>query len=203
MNETSPAPAPDTQLSDAAPDTDTDDSLTGQLKPIRRAVLSLGSNVGDRLGNLQNAVDSLLDAPGIWGVAVSPVYETEPVGDSGGADLFLNAVLVVDTEMSGKTLLERCHAVEEAYGRGRSFEERRGPRRMDIDVITLADRVLEDPEITLPHPRAHERAFVLRPWLDVDPEGSLPGRGKVADLLGSLDSSGVRRRDDLELELPA
>jgi 2-amino-4-hydroxy-6-hydroxymethyldihydropteridine diphosphokinase len=180
---------------------DTDDAQTGQLKPIRRALLSLGSNQGDRLANLQNAIDSLLDAPGIWGVAVSPVYETKPVSDIEQDD-FLNAVLLVETEMSGKTLLERCHAVEEAFGRGRVPEQRRGPRRLDIDLIILADRVLDDPAITIPHPRAHERAFVLQPWLDVDPDAELPGRGRVADLLAAVDRSGVRRRDDLELELP-
>ncbi len=189
-------------MNDFSPAVETDDSLSGQLKPIRRAVLSLGSNQGDRLSNLQNAIDSMLDAPGIWGVAVSPVYETEPVSEIEQDD-FLNAVLIVDTEMSGKTLLERCHAVEEAYGRGRMYEERRGPRRLDIDLIRLADRVLDDPAITIPHPRAHERAFVLQPWYDVEPDAELPRRGRVADLLASVDTSGVRRRGDLELEIPA
>lgn len=179
---------------------DTDDTLTGQLRPIRRALLSLGSNQGERLANLQAAIDSLLDAPGIWGVAVSPVYETEPVGETDQPN-FLNAVLLVDTEMSGKTLLERCHAVEEAYGRGRLAAERRGPRRLDIDVIRLADRVLNDPAIVLPHPRAHERAFVLAPWHDIEPDAELPTKGRVADLLSSVGRSGVNRRDDLALEL--
>jgi 2-amino-4-hydroxy-6-hydroxymethyldihydropteridine diphosphokinase len=189
-------------VNDLTPSAETDDAQTGQLKPVRRALLSLGSNQGDRLTNLQNAIDSLLDAPGIWGVAVSPVYETRPVSEIEQDD-FLNAVLLVDTEMSGKTLLERCHAVEEAYGRGRVPEQRRGPRRLDIDLIALADRVLDDPAIKIPHPRAHERAFVLQPWHDIDPDAELPGRGKIADLLASIDASGVRRRDDLELELPA
>jgi 2-amino-4-hydroxy-6-hydroxymethyldihydropteridine diphosphokinase len=188
-------------VNDLSPAVETDDAQTGQLKPIRRALLSIGSNQGDRLSNLQNAIDSLLDAPGIWGVAVSPVYETRPVGEIEQDD-FLNAVLLVDTEMSGKTLLERCHAVEEAYGRGRVYEERRGPRRLDIDLIRLADRVLDDPAIKIPHPRAHERAFVLQPWHDIEPDAELPQRGRIADLLASVDVSGVRRRDDLELELP-
>jgi 2-amino-4-hydroxy-6-hydroxymethyldihydropteridine diphosphokinase len=182
--------------------TETDDTQTGQLKPIRRAVLSIGSNMGDRLANLQNAIEGVLDAPGIWGIAVSPVYESKAVGDVEQDD-FLNAVLIVETEMSGKTLLERGHAVEEAYGRSPIPEQRRGPRRIDVDLITLGDRVLEDPEITIPHPRAHERPFVLRPWLDVDPDAELPGHGRVADLLAAMDMSGIRRRDDLELEIPA
>ena len=87
-----------------------DDTLTGQLRPIRRAVLSLGSNSGDRASNLQNAIDAILDAPGIWGLTVSPVYETLPETEYDGPK-FLNAVLIVDTEMSGATLLERLPAI--------------------------------------------------------------------------------------------
>ncbi len=105
--------------------------------------------------------------------------------------------------MSGATLLERCHAVEEAFGRARVGEDRRGPRRLDIDVIALADRMLDDPKITLPHPRAHERAFVLQPWYDVEPNADLPGKGKVADLLMDVDLFTVRRQHQIVLELPA
>ncbi|MGQ0468139.1 MAG: 2-amino-4-hydroxy-6-hydroxymethyldihydropteridine diphosphokinase [Sporichthyaceae bacterium] len=179
-----------------------DDTLTGQLRPIRRAVLSLGTNSGDRASNLQNAVDAILDAPGIWGLSVSPVYESLPETEYDGPKFF-NAVLIVDTEMSGATLLERCHAVEEAFGRARLGEDRRGPRRLDIDVIALADRVLDDPAITLPHPRAHERAFVLVPWFDMDPEGVLVTKGKLVDLVQSVDTGTIRRLADVVLELPA
>lgn len=178
-----------------------DDTLTGQLRPIRRAILSLGSNAGDRETNLQNAIDAILDAPGIWGLSVSPVYETQPESPGDGPP-FLNAVLMVDTEMSGATLLERCHAVEEAFGRARVGENRRGPRRLDIDVIALADRVLDDPAITLPHPRAHLRAFVIQPWYDLEPDGELVTRGKIADLLLDVDLQSVRRLPDVMLELP-
>lgn len=198
---TDPTPGSRTQQF-AAQNFDVDDTLTGQLRPIRRAVLSLGSNTGDRASNLQNAIDAILDAPGIWGLSVSPVYETEPLRPEDGPR-FLNAVLVVDTEMSGATLLERCHAVEEAFGRARVGEDRRGPRRLDIDVIALADRVLNDPRITLPHPRAHERAFVLQPWYDVEPDATLPTKGKVADLLMDVDLLTVRRLPHIVLELPA
>jgi 2-amino-4-hydroxy-6-hydroxymethyldihydropteridine diphosphokinase len=178
-----------------------DDTLTGQLRPIRRAVLSLGSNSGDRATNLQNAIDAILDAPGIWGLSVSPVYETLPETEDDGPK-FLNAVLIVDTEMSGATLLERCHAVEEAFGRARVGEDRSGPRRLDMDVIALADRVLDDPAITLPHPRAHERAFVLAPWHDLEPDAVLPTRGKIADLLLDVDLGTIRKMPDIVLELP-
>ncbi|HVE23832.1 MAG TPA: 2-amino-4-hydroxy-6-hydroxymethyldihydropteridine diphosphokinase [Sporichthya sp.] len=178
-----------------------DDTLTGQLRPIRRAVLSLGSNLGDRETNLQNAIDAILDAPGIWGLSISPVYESEPEKPEDGGKFF-NAILLVDTEMSGATLLERCHAVEEAFGRPRVGEDRSGPRRLDVDVVALADRVLDDPAITLPHPRAHTRAFVLVPWRDVEPDAELATHGKVADLLTDLNTSTVRRTD-VVLELPA
>lgn len=188
-------------MNDFSPAAAIDDTLTGQLRPIRRAVLSLGSNVGDRATNLQNAIDAILDAPGIWGLSVSPVYETTPEKPEDGP-AFYNAVLVVDTEMSGATLLERCHAVEEAFGRARVGEDRSGPRRLDVDVIALADRVLVDPLITLPHPRAHERAFVLVPWHDVEPDATLVTRGKVADLLMDVDLATVRKLDEV-LELPA
>lgn len=176
------------------------DTLTGQMRPFRRAVLSLGSNVGDREGNLQGAVSSLADTPDVYVVDTSPVYETTPVGSPVAADDFLNAVLIIDTTLAANTLLERCLAVEDAYGRQRG--ERNAPRTLDIDLLVLGDKRLDDEELTLPHPRAHERAFVLQPWLDIDPEGEIPGRGRVSDLLGKLDVDGVRRRDDLELELP-
>lgn len=178
-----------------------DDTLTGQLRPIRRAVLSLGSNLGDRETNLQNAIDAILDAPGIWGLSVSPVYESDPEKPADGGK-FYNAVLLVDTEMSGATLLERCHAVEEAFGRPRVGEDRTGPRRLDVDVVALADRVLDDPAITLPHPRAHTRAFVLVPWRDVEPDAELVTRGKVADLITDLNTATLQRTD-VVLELPA
>ncbi|PDP85981.1 2-amino-4-hydroxy-6-hydroxymethyldihydropteridine pyrophosphokinase [Glycomyces fuscus] len=166
----------------------------------RRAVLSLGSNLGDRMATLQGAVDALLDgADAPVPVAVSPVYETAPVGGpEQGA--FLNAVLVVDADGPPRALLERAHAVERAFDRVR--EVRWGPRTLDVDVIVFGDVRDDDPELTLPHPRAHQRGFVLRPWLDADPGARLPGRGPVADLLDACGEQGLHRRDDLRLRLP-
>ncbi|WP_159944105.1 MULTISPECIES: 2-amino-4-hydroxy-6-hydroxymethyldihydropteridine diphosphokinase [unclassified Nocardiopsis] len=173
---------------------------------MTRAVLSLGSNLGDRMATLQGAVDALLagpDAP--RPVAVSPVYETAPVGGpEQGA--FLNAVLVVDTRDTPRALLERARAAERDFDRVR--EVRWGPRTLDVDVIAFGDVRDDDPELTLPHPRAHLRAFVLQPWLDTDPLAQLPGRGPVADLLAEVlasDSGGeqrLRQRTDLRLRLP-
>jgi 2-amino-4-hydroxy-6-hydroxymethyldihydropteridine diphosphokinase len=176
------------------------DTLTGQIRSLRRAVLSIGSNVGDRQANLQGALSSLADTPGVHVVGASPVYETAPVDSPPDSDDFYNAVLVVDTTLSAATLLERCHAVEEAFGRERSAPN--APRTLDVDLIVLGDKHLETEELVLPHPRAHERGFVLQPWYDVDPEGAVPGEGRVADLLGKIDLSGVRRLDDVQLEQP-
>ncbi len=175
------------------------DTMSGQIRPIRRVVFALGSNVGDRLSNLQDGIDSLLDAPGIHAVTVSPVYETEPVGGPEQDD-FYNAVLIVDTDLPSRSLLERSLAVETAYGRER--DELSGPRTLDIDIIVVGDRRMNDPDFTLPHPRAHERAFVLAPWLAVDPKAEIPGHGSVRSLLAAVGTRGVTALDGLELKLP-
>ena len=167
----------------------------------RRAVLALGSNQGDRLAMLQGAVDALADTPGLTVLAVSPVYETDPVGGPEQPD-YLNAVVLVEGALSPRALLERALAVEEAFARVRDV--RWGPRTLDVDLVAVGDLRVDEPDLVVPHPRAAERAFVLVPWLDVDPEAALPGAGRVADLLAGLDRSGVRpRRDDLVLEVPA
>lgn len=172
---------------------------------VARAVLSLGSNLGDRMAALQGAVDLLSAGEGVTPVTVSPVYETAPVGgpDQGA---FLNAVLVVDTVGAPKELLELARSAERAFERVR--EVRWGPRTLDVDVITFGDTTDDDPELTLPHPRAHLRAFVLRPWLDTDPGAVLPGRAPVAALLAGVeeaDTGGEQEltlREDLRLTLP-
>lgn len=167
---------------------------------VRRAVLSLGSNKGDRLAYLQGAVDSLANTPGLTVLAVSPVYETDPVGGPDQPD-YLNAVVLAESRLSPRVLLERAQAVETAFGRVRA--ERWGPRTLDVDVISVGDVIVAEPDLTVPHPRAAQRAFVLLPWGDVDPAAALPGMGKVADLLAGLDTSGVRARPDLTLGMPA
>jgi 2-amino-4-hydroxy-6-hydroxymethyldihydropteridine diphosphokinase len=176
------------------------DTLTGEMRPIRRAALALGSNLGDRLDYLQAAVDALTESPEIIAVAVSPVYETEPVGGPEEQPMFLNAVLVVDTTLSARSLLERAHAVEDAFGR--THEEQWGPRTLDVDVLAVGDRVVVEADLAVPHPRLADRAFVLTPWADVDPDFEVPGVGVVGELSESVGRAGVRRTDD-ELELPA
>ncbi|GAA1752326.1 2-amino-4-hydroxy-6-hydroxymethyldihydropteridine diphosphokinase [Streptomonospora arabica] len=168
------------------------------LAAQRRVVLSLGSNVGNRMTALQSAVDALFDAPGLEPVALSPVYETAPVGGP-EQEPFLNAVVTADTTMPADVLLERAQSVEEALGRVRDV--RWGPRTLDVDIIAVGGERSDDPRLTLPHPRAHERAFVLRPWADVDPGAEIAGRGAVLDLLAAVGGQELNRRDDLELRV--
>jgi 2-amino-4-hydroxy-6-hydroxymethyldihydropteridine diphosphokinase len=175
------------------------DSLTGEMHPIRRAVLSIGSNLGERRNNLQGAVNSLADTPEVWVTAVSPVYETEPVESPEGSKDFLNAIVLLDTTLSARTLLERALAVEAAYGRERGGE-RNAPRTLDVDLIVLGDRRADEEDLVIPHPRAAERAFVLVPWLDVEPDAEIPGIGPVAELVEKTGREGVKAREDIELE---
>jgi 2-amino-4-hydroxy-6-hydroxymethyldihydropteridine diphosphokinase len=147
---------------------------------MSRAVLSIGSNVGDRLANLQIAVD------GFRGhlIAVSPVVQTPPWGPV-EQEPYLNAILIVDDPAAAPAdWLARAQVCEQAAGRTR--ELRWGPRTLDVDVITVDDVISADPDLTLPHPRAAERAFVLVPWWAADPEAELPGRGSVLSLMQAL-----------------
>ncbi|MEJ7743897.1 MAG: 2-amino-4-hydroxy-6-hydroxymethyldihydropteridine diphosphokinase [Nocardioidaceae bacterium] len=114
-------------------------------------------------------------------MTVSSVYETTAVEDADGSPDFLNVVVLADTTLSVALLLDRAHAVEAAFGRQRG--DRHAPRTLDVDLIVVGDRLSDTAELTLPHPRAHERAFVLVPWNEVDPQAQIPGKGKVADLL--------------------
>ena len=176
------------------------DTLTGEMRPIRQCVFALGSNVGDRHTKLQGAVDALRDTPGVYLTAVSSIYETEPVDAPEGSEKFLNAVVLADSTLSAHLLLDRALAIETAYGRERTTE-RNAPRTLDVDIILIGDRRADDADLTLPHPRAHERAFVLVPWLEVDPDAEIPEQGSVADLLDKAGSAGVERRDDITLEI--
>ncbi|WP_369198844.1 2-amino-4-hydroxy-6-hydroxymethyldihydropteridine diphosphokinase [Streptomyces djakartensis] len=177
------------------------DAADTTLSNPKRAVVALGSNLGNRLETLQGAVDALEDTPGVRVKGVSPVYETEPWGvDPGSQPAYFNAVVVLKTTLPPSSLLERAQAVEEAFHRVR--DERWGPRTLDVDIVSYADVVSDDPQLTLPHPRAHERAFVLAPWHDLDPDAQLPGHGSVAGLLDAVTREGVTPREDLELRLP-
>jgi 2-amino-4-hydroxy-6-hydroxymethyldihydropteridine diphosphokinase len=194
-----------------------------------RAVLSVGSNLGDRLGTLQGCVHAIGRLPDTDVLARSPVYETAPVGGPVQPD-YLNAVLIIGTGLAPRALLTATQRIEAAFGRVRAplapslpggpippappqevttppFPpefQRYGPRTLDIDIISYDEEISDDPVLTLPHPRARERAFVLAPWHDIDPAAVLPGHGPVAALLARTGQVGVgvRRRPDLELDAP-
>jgi 2-amino-4-hydroxy-6-hydroxymethyldihydropteridine diphosphokinase len=135
----------------------------------RRAYLGLGSNVGDRAAHLQFGVDGLAARAGRI-TAISPVYETEPVGGPPQPD-YLNAVVAVETALSARDLLDVAKGLEAEAGREPPAPERRwGPRPLDIDVLMVGDERLDEPDLVVPHPRIHQRAFVLAPLADVAPE---------------------------------
>jgi 2-amino-4-hydroxy-6-hydroxymethyldihydropteridine diphosphokinase len=163
---------------------------TPGLLPERSAVIALGSNLGDSREILAGAARAVAGLPGVRLTALSPVYETAPVGGPAQPD-YLNAVLLAETRLPPRTLLDRLHEIEAEFDRVRLV--RWGPRTLDLDIITVAGERSDDPELTLPHPRAHERSFVLAPWHDADPGAVLPGYGPVAALLAGLDQSGIRR----------
>ena len=158
---------------------------------MSRAVLSLGANLGDRAGALRAALTALRD-DGVL-VARSTLYETPPWGPVEQPP-YLNAVAVVRGDRDARGWLDRARELEQAAGRTR--EVRWGARTLDVDVVTVLDDdgdpvVSDDPELTLPHPRAHERAFVLVPWAVLDPTAVLPGHGRITDLVAALDPADV------------
>ncbi len=168
-----------------------------------RAVLALGANLGDRSAALRAAILDLAGFEGLHVRAVSTPVETAPVGGPPQPD-YLNAVALVDTSLSPMALLAACQEVESTHGRTRTV--RWGPRTLDIDLISYDDLAAGTSQLELPHPRARIRAFVLAPWLDVDPDATLPGPGgpvSVAQLLAAApDRGGLRPRPDLRLEVP-
>jgi 2-amino-4-hydroxy-6-hydroxymethyldihydropteridine diphosphokinase len=152
---------------------------------MSRAVLSLGSNLGDRLAYLSNAVAALGDSVG----RVSAVYRTPPWGPVPQDDYYNIAVIAVAEGVDAYGWLDRCRTLEEAAGRVRDI--RWGPRTLDADVVTVDGVASSDPDLTLPHPRAHERAFVLLPWAEIEPAAVLPGWGPISGLLAGLDSTEI------------
>lgn len=188
----------------AAAESRMDDPITrAQLEDVgappdaQISVLALGANLGDRVTTLRAAVRELSAADGVWLVAVSPCVETEHVG---GPDQpqFLNAVAVVATTLAPHDLLALANRVEAGHGRVRL--EVNGPRTLDVDIITYGGLVYSDEVLTLPHPRAASRAFVLVPWSLVDPDAVLLGAGPVAELARrAADLPTTRTRDDIDL----
>lgn len=158
---------------------------------MSKAVIGLGTNLGERLDNLQFAVDALNLVPGVQVLKASSVYETAPVGFADQPD-FLNAVLLLETTLSPAAVLGTCLGIEGAAGRVRSFKN--GPRVLDMDVLLYEDVQLDTQELALPHPRMTERGFVLVPLLDLFPDG-IAFDLNFGDILQCMDCSDVRRTD--------
>ena len=154
-----------------------------------RAYLGIGSNLGDRLANLQSAVDGLARTPGITVAAASPVYATEPVGGPEQPE-YLNAVVGLDTNLAARELLRVAHSLEDAAQRVRDV--RWGPRTLDVDVLLVGEEAVDEPDLQVPHPRMEERAFVMAPLADLEPSMADPPPGGWAGV----------RRTDLSLTVP-
>jgi 2-amino-4-hydroxy-6-hydroxymethyldihydropteridine diphosphokinase len=151
------------------------------------AVLALGSNLGDREATIAAALADLASAPGVEVIAASRLYETvavKPDGIDHDAPSYLNGVARIRTSLAPLELLALVNRVEHEHGRVRV--ERWGDRTLDIDIVLHGRLTSDDPRLTLPHPRAHERDFVLVPWLEIDADAEIPGRGRADALLGAL-----------------
>jgi len=160
-------------------------------------VLGLGSNLGDRVATLQGAVDRLADHLAV--VAVSPIVETDPVGGPDQGQ-FLNAIVLCRSHREPLEILAAAQEVEQFFHRTR--EVRWGPRTLDVDVISIDGVTSSDDALTLPHPRAHERGFVLIPWSLVDPDATIAGHGRIADLAANVGNSGVAIYSEAQLRVP-
>lgn len=158
---------------------------------LHTALIALGANLGNPRQTLLQAVDSIAAMHGTNVVAVSSWYGTEPI-DSFGPD-YVNGVMKIRTTLSPKALLVALQKIENRYGRVRPTGVHNAPRTLDLDVIGYDDLVSADPDLTLPHPRAHERAFVLVPLSEIDPDYVIAGHGSVRNLLAGVASQRIER----------
>lgn len=163
-----------------------------QLRRIEAdAVIAIGSNLGDRVATFEAAVRALAEADGVEVTAISTPIETvavRPDGEDPEAPAYLNAVVLVRTTLAPRALLALLNDLEREHGRVRG--ERWGDRTLDLDIVDYAGLRSSSDDLTLPHPRAHERTFVLRPWVEIAPDAELPGHGRIADLLAGLEGRG-------------
>ena len=164
------------------------------------AVLSIGSNLGKRFEYLQTAVLKISTHPKISNVTFSSIYETKPVGGP-AQDNFLNAVVQIETQLSATELLEFAHELENQAQRERN--EHWGPRTLDVDILVYGDQVSSDSQLTLPHPRISERAFVIVPWFEVDPAAKIPELGSLKALFEQVDKTDVQLNRDMKLKVHA
>lgn len=144
-------------------------------------VVALGANLGNRLATLENAITSINSFADVQ--HVSSFIETAPVGGPEQPD-YMNGVLIAESDLTPKEFLEKLHTIENAAGRTR--EVRWGARTLDLDIIVAGEIIQQDPDLTLPHPRAHQRTFVLQPWFEIEPDAAIPGKGSIEALLSAL-----------------
>jgi 2-amino-4-hydroxy-6-hydroxymethyldihydropteridine diphosphokinase len=155
------------------------------------ALVGIGANLGDARGNVVDALARLGRQSGCRLVAASSLWRTAPIDSSG--DDYINAVAVIDTDLDTHVLLATLHAIETAHGRERPY--RNAPRTLDLDLLLYGDQVIATPALTVPHPRLHERAFVLAPLLEIAPDTIIPGRGRAADYLPGVADQAIVRLD--------
>jgi 2-amino-4-hydroxy-6-hydroxymethyldihydropteridine diphosphokinase len=162
--------------------------------PYATCAIALGSNVGDRPSHIAFAFDALASLPRTRLLARGPIIETQAIGagkvDPGGP--YLNSVALIDTMLNPRELLDHLHALELQRGRHRTAEWRWAPRTLDLDILTYGNRALTEHDLTIPHPRLHERLFVLEPLAAIAPNLVVPGKGKVGDLLAALAAAPVQ-----------
>jgi len=158
---------------------------------MSEALLALGGNVGDSRTILARAIALLCDGEAVWLLARSAAYRTPPWGDPDQPP-FINLCIAVETTLAPLALLARAHQVERALGRDRTRERRWGPRTADIDILAYDDLTLDTPELTLPHPRLFERAFVLVPLAEIAPDRIVAGR-RIGEAAAAIDGSGIER----------
>jgi 2-amino-4-hydroxy-6-hydroxymethyldihydropteridine diphosphokinase len=156
------------------------------------AYVGIGSNQGNARANVLAAFDELARLPDTYVSARSALYRSAPVDAPGQPD-YVNAVAALDTELSAAQLFGALQDIEQRHGRERPYPN--APRTLDLDLLTYGDMVLTSPMLTLPHPRMHQRAFVLRPLLELDPRAEVPGRGRAAELLAACAGQRVERLD--------
>jgi 2-amino-4-hydroxy-6-hydroxymethyldihydropteridine diphosphokinase len=159
------------------------------MMPPVKAVIALGSNLEDPEAQVRRGFADLASLPETWVVARSTLHRTAPVGYADQPD-FVNACAMIETRLKPRALLDGLLEIEKAHGRVRAIPN--GPRTLDLDIVLYGGAVVDEPGLKIPHPRAHERAFVLEPLLEVWPEAVIPGRGRAADLVVPAPDKGTR-----------
>jgi 2-amino-4-hydroxy-6-hydroxymethyldihydropteridine diphosphokinase len=160
---------------------------------VTRAFIGLGANLGEPQTQVRRGIEALRDLPHTRLVSASSLYRSAPMGYKNQPD-FVNAVAEIETSLAPRKLLEELLAIETRFGRARTFPD--APRTLDLDLLLYGDRIIAEPGLTVPHPRMHERAFVLAPLAEIAPEAVVPGKGTAATLLAACKGQDVAKVRD-------